>query len=133
MRSAKEAEQWSEDQVADVTLDGELVALLDEVFINAVTVARRLLRLLEERGWTGWTKLERIDPPSWPRTSQAATASVQLPMADPWPPTPNDEMLIAPPAETPASSWCPEPVDQFGAEVRSAPRTAAIERDGQTR
>jgi hypothetical protein len=25
---------------------------------------RRLLRLLEERGWTGWTKLERIRTPS---------------------------------------------------------------------
>ncbi len=60
----KEAEQWSEDQVADFALDDELVALLDEVFINAVPVARRLLRLLEERGWTGWTKLKRINPPS---------------------------------------------------------------------
>jgi hypothetical protein len=36
--------------------------LLDEVFLNAVPVARGLLRLLEERGWTGWTQLERIDP-----------------------------------------------------------------------
>ena len=33
-----------------------LVALLDEVFVNAVPIARRLLRLLEERGWT------RVDP-----------------------------------------------------------------------
>lgn len=57
----KDAEQWSEDQVAAFTLDDELVALLDEVFLNAVPVARTLLRLLEERGWTGWTKLERID------------------------------------------------------------------------
>jgi hypothetical protein len=38
--------------------------LLDEVFVNAVPIARRLLRLLEERGWTGWTQLERIGPPS---------------------------------------------------------------------
>jgi hypothetical protein len=60
----KDAEQWSEDQIADFALDDELVALLDEVFVNAVPVARRLLRLLEERGWTGWTKLERIKPPS---------------------------------------------------------------------
>lgn len=58
-----DAEQWSEDQVADFALDDELAALLDEVFVNAVPIARRLLRLLEERGWTGWTKLERIDPP----------------------------------------------------------------------
>jgi hypothetical protein len=34
------------------------------VFVNAVPVAPTLLRLLEQRGWTGWTKLERISPPS---------------------------------------------------------------------
>lgn len=60
----KDAEQWSEDQFAAFTLDDHLVALLDEVFLNAVPVARTLLRLLEERGWTGWTKLQRIDPTS---------------------------------------------------------------------
>ena len=54
----------SEEQAADFALDDELTTLLDEVFINAVPVARRLLRLLEERGWTGWTKLERIRTPS---------------------------------------------------------------------
>ena len=60
----KDSEQLSEDQLADFSLDDELVALLDEVFVNAVPVARRLLHLLEARGWTGWTKLERIKPPS---------------------------------------------------------------------
>jgi DNA-binding transcriptional MerR regulator len=53
---------WSEDQIGDFALDDELVALLDEVFVNAVPCARRLLRLLEERGWRGWTQLERISP-----------------------------------------------------------------------
>ena len=53
-------------QIADFTLDDELAALLDEVFVNAVPVARWLLRLLEERGWTGWTKLERICTTSRP-------------------------------------------------------------------
>jgi DNA-binding transcriptional MerR regulator len=60
----EDAEQWSEDQIADVALDDELFVLLDEVFVNTVPVARRLLRLLEERGWTGWTKLERIRTPA---------------------------------------------------------------------
>lgn len=55
-----EAEVWTEAQMADFDLDDELVALLDEVFIDAVPVARQLLRLLEERGWRGWTRLERI-------------------------------------------------------------------------
>ena len=41
-------------------LDDELVELLDDVFINALPVARRLLSLLEERGWMGWTRLRRI-------------------------------------------------------------------------
>jgi len=37
-------------QVAEFALDAELVALLDKVFVNAVPSARRLPRLLEERG-----------------------------------------------------------------------------------
>jgi hypothetical protein len=52
----------SEDHATDFPLDHELIALLDEVFVNAVPYARRLLQLLEERGWTGWTHLERISP-----------------------------------------------------------------------
>lgn len=44
------------------TLDNQLVALLDRVFIDAIPAARRLLRLLEERGWTGWTHLQRVEP-----------------------------------------------------------------------
>jgi DNA-binding transcriptional MerR regulator len=64
----EDAEHWSEDQNA--ALDDELVALLDEVFVNALPCARRLLRLLEERGWRGWTQLERIGPPSSPGSSR---------------------------------------------------------------
>ena len=41
----------------------EPAALLDEVLLNAVPVARRLLDLLEERGSTGWTKLKSVKPP----------------------------------------------------------------------
>jgi DNA-binding transcriptional MerR regulator len=48
---------------ADFTLDDELVELLDSVFLDAVPVAGRLLKLLEARGWTGWTRLEPIDGP----------------------------------------------------------------------
>jgi hypothetical protein len=56
-----DAERWDEtDQTFDFALDDDLVALLDEVFITTVPVARRLLDLLEERGWRGWTRLERI-------------------------------------------------------------------------
>jgi DNA-binding transcriptional MerR regulator len=60
----EDARHHNEDQVADFALDDELVALLDEVFVSAVPSARTLLRLIEERGWRGWTQLERIGPPS---------------------------------------------------------------------
>ena len=56
------SEPW-EDAEADFHLDDELVALLDEVFLDLVPMARRLLELLEERGWKGWTRLERVHAP----------------------------------------------------------------------
>ena len=62
----EDAEHWSDEQVANFALDDDLVALLDEVFVNAVPIARRLLHLLEERGWRGWTRLEPITPPETP-------------------------------------------------------------------
>jgi len=64
-----DAGQWSDDQGTDFGIDSDLAALLDEVFLTTVPYAPRLLRLLEERGWRGWTNLERIDP-----TSQRAPA-----------------------------------------------------------
>ncbi|HEY6935032.1 MAG TPA: MerR family transcriptional regulator [Marmoricola sp.] len=39
----------------------ELVALLDAAFIESFPCAPRLLELLEERGWTGWTNIRRMD------------------------------------------------------------------------
>jgi DNA-binding transcriptional MerR regulator len=45
----------------DFPLDDDLVALLDSAFLDSVPIAPRLLRLLRERGWSGWTRLERID------------------------------------------------------------------------
>ncbi len=43
-------------------ISDDLVDLLDSVFLDSVPVAARLMELLEERGWTGWTRLERVDP-----------------------------------------------------------------------
>ena len=40
----------------------DLVALLDTAFVESFPCAPRLLELLEERGWTGWTNIRRIDP-----------------------------------------------------------------------
>lgn len=57
--------QLDEDQVTDWDqgpLPDELAALLDAVFLDSVPAARRILELMEERGWTGWTNTRRIDP-----------------------------------------------------------------------
>ncbi len=42
-------------------LTDDLEELLDGVFLDKVPAARRLLELLEERGYSGWTRLERLD------------------------------------------------------------------------
>jgi len=48
-------EEWEKDPFPD-----DLAALLDGVFLDSVPAARRILELLEERGWTGWTNTRRI-------------------------------------------------------------------------
>ena len=40
----------------------ELVALLDAAFLESFACAARLLELLEDRGWTGWTDIRRKVP-----------------------------------------------------------------------
>lgn len=44
----------------DPGMSEDLVALLDSWFLSQVPVGRELMRLVQERGWTGWTRLERI-------------------------------------------------------------------------
>jgi len=43
---------------SDDALEAGSVELIDSMFVDAVPAARRLLELLEERGWSGWTQLE---------------------------------------------------------------------------
>jgi DNA-binding transcriptional MerR regulator len=43
----------------DDPISAELVALLDAAFLASFPCAPRLLQLLEERGWTGWTDIRR--------------------------------------------------------------------------
>jgi DNA-binding transcriptional MerR regulator len=43
-------------------ISDDLVALLDAAFVQAFPCAQRLLELLEERGWTGWTNIRPMDP-----------------------------------------------------------------------
>ena len=51
-----DVEEAPEQRVGD-----DLVALLDEAFVEHFPCARRLLELLEERGFTGWTDIRRRD------------------------------------------------------------------------
>jgi hypothetical protein len=56
---AADVEGW---EPLDEEMSDELVELLDSVFLDSMPIARRLMELLEERGWRGWTKLERMTP-----------------------------------------------------------------------
>ena len=53
--AAAEAADMEEDQ----PVSDDLVALLDALFIEFFPCAPRLLELLEERGYTGWTNIRR--------------------------------------------------------------------------
>jgi DNA-binding transcriptional MerR regulator len=48
-------------EVEEHVISDDLVDLLDTTFIESLPCAARLLELLEERGWTGWTNISRID------------------------------------------------------------------------
>lgn len=43
-----------------VGLDNSFVELMDTATVQSSPVARRLLAILEERGWRGWTRVERL-------------------------------------------------------------------------
>lgn len=49
-------------------IEPSLVELLDTLAFDTAPSARRLIELLNERGWTGWTKLTRVD--SGPGTAE---------------------------------------------------------------
>jgi DNA-binding transcriptional MerR regulator len=42
----------------------EVAGLIDSVFLDSVPVAGRLLELLEERGWSGWTEFKPVARPA---------------------------------------------------------------------
>lgn len=46
----------------DHPISDDVVALLDTAFLESFPCAPRLLELLEERGWTGWTNIKRVPP-----------------------------------------------------------------------
>lgn len=56
----EEDEDRSEEHADDFPLSDEMVELLDSVFLANAPFAPRLLALLEQRGWKGWTRIERV-------------------------------------------------------------------------
>ena len=53
-----------ESAIDDGWLTDDIVDLLDSAFVDSFAAAPRLLELLEERGYTGWTNVRPIDSPS---------------------------------------------------------------------
>ena len=51
------ADDWDEYDPEDA-IAPDFAELLDSIFLDSVPAARRLMELLEERGWSGWTQLE---------------------------------------------------------------------------
>lgn len=56
------ADEQGEHYVDDIDLEPPLIPLMDTLAFDTVPPARRLTELLGQRGWTGWTKLERLPP-----------------------------------------------------------------------
>jgi DNA-binding transcriptional MerR regulator len=54
-------------EVGTDPFDDPFVDLLDATAIESSPVAQRLLEILQERGWKGWTRIERL-PADGPRT-----------------------------------------------------------------
>ncbi|MEV6135534.1 MerR family transcriptional regulator [Nocardia sp. NPDC051990] len=55
------ADEQGEDYLNEPDIEPLLVELLDTLAFDTWPPARRLIELLKKRGWSGWTKLERID------------------------------------------------------------------------
>jgi hypothetical protein len=48
--------------VGEDGFDDAFVALLDATMAESAPAAKQLLSLMEERGWTGWIRFERLRP-----------------------------------------------------------------------
>ncbi|MFE9055900.1 MerR family transcriptional regulator [Streptomyces mutabilis] len=65
------ADEQGEWYVDDTGIEPPFAELLDTHVFDTLPSARRLIELLSERGWTGWTKLERVNPPRGPAGSSS--------------------------------------------------------------
>ncbi|WP_369178426.1 ATP-binding cassette domain-containing protein [Streptomyces mutabilis] len=65
------ADEQGEWYVDDTGIESPFAELRDTHVFDTLPSARRLVELLSERGWTGWTKLERVNPPRGPAGSSS--------------------------------------------------------------
>ncbi|MFI2780899.1 MerR family transcriptional regulator [Streptomyces sp. ALB3] len=56
------ADEQGEDYVDDTGISPPLAQLMDVLAFETVPPARQLIELLTKRGWTGWTRLQRVRP-----------------------------------------------------------------------
>ncbi|WP_405639080.1 MerR family transcriptional regulator [Streptomyces sp. NBC_00019] len=56
------ADDQGEFYVDDTGIESPFAELLDTHVFDTLPPARRLIELLTKRGWTGWTKLKRVNP-----------------------------------------------------------------------
>ena len=61
------AVQSGELEIGGADQTDPLTALLDAAMTESAPVARQLLAILEQRGWRGWNRLERIPEGRIPR------------------------------------------------------------------
>ena len=54
--------------------DDQLIDLLDQATVESSPVAKRLLDILTERGWKGWTRIERV-PSERPNAEKSASTT----------------------------------------------------------
>ncbi|MGV0742857.1 MerR family transcriptional regulator [Mycolicibacterium sp. XJ870] len=64
------ADEQGEDYVGG-DIAPSLVELLDTLVLDAAPAARRLIELLNKHGWTGWTKLERVQRDDRPTSARS--------------------------------------------------------------
>jgi DNA-binding transcriptional MerR regulator len=71
IEASSDDEQDNDEHAQDelFPISDDLVVLLDSIFFDKVPIAHELLTLLEQRGWKGWTRLERVEGPAPARPS----------------------------------------------------------------
>ncbi|MFC9510287.1 MerR family transcriptional regulator [Streptomyces sp. NPDC057002] len=76
----KLAEERGEEYVGDPGggIEPELAELMDAFVFDTVPSARRLIELLRQRGWAGWTTLQPVTPPAPYSTPPASSRNTSV-------------------------------------------------------